>query len=507
MSEPQGVPGPWATALPWALACLVVLGVGITADLHLSLWIDEAYSLDTATRSLADTYQRALRFELQPPAYFILLNLWLRIAPSIEWARLLSTLAAVACVLVLHRVARVIGAGALILPLVAALSPRLLWAASESRGYALGVLWVALALLFFVRAWLVSDDPPAQRQVVGFVASAYLGMLTFYYTGFVFAGMGLAGLAVKPRSRSLWVALAVLAALMAPWVPTILHQASQHPNYQAYLPGGIAAQPLTYLGRALRDMVFRGAPVMERSGAGIALAATVAAVLAVRIWSRRYRPWTRVETGMAVIAVFPLAALAALRVFTRVDVEPRHWTPALVGPLVALVTIASRCEGVVVRRALLTLLLGIGATSTISFLRNGGSRQDWRAALAWMREHGDAPAEPVVVFNGESALALRYYVPAGRVVAVPRDANMQRFTLDDQALTTVDALALTIRATVPPGGSFWLLRRLDVGPWFRPGVLDEFVRCCGRVLAQTEVRGLTVQHLQLTYGAVAGSNK
>ena len=69
---------------------VLLIALVIWNSLHKSMWTDESYSINTAMRPLAGTWHQALHFELQPPLYFLALNLWLKIHSGIIFARLLS---------------------------------------------------------------------------------------------------------------------------------------------------------------------------------------------------------------------------------------------------------------------------------------------------------------------------------------------------------------------------------------------------------------------------------
>jgi hypothetical protein len=78
-------------------------------SLHKSMWTDESYSMNTALRPLAGTVRQALRFELQPPLYFVALNGWLRLHAGIIFARLLSLGCALGTLGVLAAIGRLLG--------------------------------------------------------------------------------------------------------------------------------------------------------------------------------------------------------------------------------------------------------------------------------------------------------------------------------------------------------------------------------------------------------------
>jgi hypothetical protein len=70
---------------------------------------------------------------------------------------------------------------------------------------------------------------------------------------------------------------------------------------------------------------------------------------------------------------------------------------------------------------------------------------DWQRVAAYVMQ-AEAPNEPILVFQAEAALPLRYYYHgANELVPVPRPLNLQTYDLHELALTTErdvdDALA------------------------------------------------------------------
>ena len=152
-----GAPPEWYGLVLAVVAVVVVLAVGLYIDFHKSIWLDEAYSLNTATRPLGEVFHRALYFELQAPLYFVAIHFWSKISASIEFVRVFSTLCAAATAWTLYRLSRLLLPRRtwLSLALLGACCSQLLWAASEARDYALTLLLMTMAL------WLQMSGRPA----------------------------------------------------------------------------------------------------------------------------------------------------------------------------------------------------------------------------------------------------------------------------------------------------------------------------------------------------------
>src|SRR6187399_2711789 len=87
-----------------AAAVLVAFTSFLAATLGLG--IDESYTLDTTSKSLAYAWTQSLDFELQAPLYFMLLQLWRGLGDSIFHARLFSIVCAVLTIPVLVALSR-----------------------------------------------------------------------------------------------------------------------------------------------------------------------------------------------------------------------------------------------------------------------------------------------------------------------------------------------------------------------------------------------------------------
>lgn len=151
----------------FAAAALIAIGAALrfAALGQESVWGDEIFSLDLASRSLAGILRGAAG-EVHPPLYFMLLKLWL--APwgdSLVAARAFSAFASALALIPFAALARRLlgsraGLGALALM---ALSPFQLWYAQETRMYALLIFWEAWALAAYaamIDARLVGGPTP-----------------------------------------------------------------------------------------------------------------------------------------------------------------------------------------------------------------------------------------------------------------------------------------------------------------------------------------------------------
>jgi 4-amino-4-deoxy-L-arabinose transferase-like glycosyltransferase len=330
-----------ATAPARPLAIAAALGLAMAASLLLrtgaldaGYWIDEGIAIGIASHDLADI-PGALRQDGSPPLYYLLLHGWMALAGTGEAAtRSLSLLFALVSVPVafwagaalFDRRAGVLAAAGM------AGCPFLTYYAQETRMYSLVVLLSLLASASFALAFLHGR----RRHLALLVLWTTLLLYTHAWGLFLAVGMGVAWLLLWRQGRVPWrdgaLAAGAVALLFAPWLPTLLFQAShtaapwaERPSALLLLaiPGGLFG----YLALPLLAVAVAGG--LRRSGppAGalrvllvIAAAAAVAAWLGSQVqpaWSTRY---------LAVLLGPLLLALAA-----AVARAPRWGAVALAG--------------------------------------------------------------------------------------------------------------------------------------------------------------------------------
>ncbi len=184
-----------------------------------SFWYDEIFNTDLALGHDLGGLLDVLRFEQPyPPLYCLFLKAWSVVlgarayAPGLEPSnglelllRFPSVVAGLLTLSVLATLARKLRLrGAVLLPLLLALHPTLLWYARDARMYSLWIFWVLLAVYGLV----------SERWKVWVLAGA-AALLTHYFSLFPLAGAALAAFLFRPRRRE---NLKWLAAPFLPWL-------------------------------------------------------------------------------------------------------------------------------------------------------------------------------------------------------------------------------------------------------------------------------------------------
>ncbi|MBN1221019.1 MAG: glycosyltransferase family 39 protein [Anaerolineae bacterium] len=209
---------------------LIAFGLRLHNLTYHSLWFDEAISVYWARQTVPRILEVGFTLveDRLPPLYYLILKGWTGLFGFSETGvRSLSVFLGVLLVPVIASLATVLfnRRVALVVALLVALNPFLVWYSQEARMYAPAVLFGTLAVgafLKFVRLRHRQVKPSAgdwqsQAFIVLFILFAALGLYSHLYTGFLLPALGLWLIIGYPRARRLWLifALGVLIILLA----------------------------------------------------------------------------------------------------------------------------------------------------------------------------------------------------------------------------------------------------------------------------------------------------
>ena len=230
--------------------------------------------------------------------------------------RSLSALAGIATVPVVYAATRRLGGrrAAAIAGLLVAISPMMVWFSQEARAYALATLLSSLTVLCLVGYCERGRTP----WLVGWVASAALGLASHYFLAFVIAPELIWLWRRAPRDRRLLIAVGVVAVVGCALVPlAIAQQRTGHADYIAHTSLAHDADPdpqaaaLGYASPGQRvTAVLAGLLVLGGAVTPLALCSPV----------RARAQWPLI-VGVAAVLVPVVLALARSRL-------PRHPQPA-----------------------------------------------------------------------------------------------------------------------------------------------------------------------------------
>jgi branched-subunit amino acid transport protein len=425
----------WAT--PVILATLTALSLFIrTRQLNAGFWIDEGISVGLAHHHWS-SIPTLLREDGSPPAYYMLLGLWIRaFGDSEQSTHTLSLLFGLGCIPLAYATARSLfdRRTGLVCALLAALNPFLTYYAQETRMYELE------AFLSFVIAYAYVQGVLHGRRLWAVLLVPAVALMLYTHNWGLFVCVGLAvTTAVFARERLKLFALVTLgvALLYAPWLPTLLSQAKHTGAPWSTAP-------------SVHDLVLSPTYVLGGEGAFLAMALVGGAGLA-EVVRRRVDDERRI-----VLALATLAGVTIVAAFISSQVSP-GWTgryfSVILGPVLLL-----GARGLLRARRLGFVAL-VAVVFLWSFYTVRDDKENARSITAGVAPYLH-PGELIVSTHPEQAPVLRYYLGPGY-----RWANTLGPVHDPQVFDWRDAVSRLeharakptldrLLATVPPGGRF-----------------------------------------------------
>lgn len=375
---------------PVVLSALTLISLWIrTRQLHAGFWIDEGISVGIAHEHWT-SIPNLLHQDGSPPAYYMLLGLWIRVFGDSEAAtHALSLVFGLASIPVAFFAARALfgRTTGLVCAVLAALDPFLTYYAQETRMYELE------AFLSIVVAWSYVEGivRAKRRWLPVFVLSTVL--LAYSHNWGLFACVGLAAataVAVRGRMRQFLVGAAAVAVLYLPWVPTLLSQAKHTGAPWSTRP-------------SLHDLVLSAGSVLGGDTPFVALVL----VGGVALW--RIAAHERSEEATVVTALAVMAAVTVVAAFISSQISPA-WTSryfaVIAGPMLLLAA-----QGIYRARG-----VGLAALVAIVFLFAGYSvhndKENARGIARGVKPYLK-PGELLISTHPEQTPVLRYYLGPG----------------------------------------------------------------------------------------------
>jgi hypothetical protein len=211
-------------AVPTILVALVALSLLLrSAQLGAGFWIDEGISVGVAHHHWS-SIPHLLRQDGSPPAYYMLLGLWIRVFGDSERAtHTLSLIFALACVPLAYVTARRVfdRRVGLICAVLAAFTPYLTYYASETRMYSFEACLSLIAVLAYVEGVVRGS----RLWCAVLVPTLALMVYAHNWALFFCAALALATvLYARERLRAFALVAFFVALLYLPWIPTLLSQ-------------------------------------------------------------------------------------------------------------------------------------------------------------------------------------------------------------------------------------------------------------------------------------------
>ena len=440
----QAIASPWAT--PVALAGLAVLSLFLrTRQLGAGFWIDEGISVGVAHHHWW-SIPGLLREDGSPPAYYMLLGLWIRAFGDSERAtHTLSLLFGLACIPLAYAAARAIfrdRTTALVCALLAALEPFLTYYAQEARMYELEAFLSLVASYAYVegilrgrRAWAVALVP-----TVALMVYAHNWGL-FFCVGLLAATVAFA----RERLGAFALVAAGAGVLYLPWLPTLLSQARHTGAPWSTSP-------------SFHDLVLAPSSVLGGDGPYMALLLVAVVGLVPVVQARRD------DERAIVLTLATIAGVAIIAAFVSSQISPA-WTgryfAIILGPLILL-----GARGLVRAQH-----LGVVALVLVVFFWAGftvrNDKENARQIAGGVQPY-IYPGELIISTHPEQTPVLRYYLGARQRWATtlgpvqdPRVFDW-RDAVSRLRNTPAKPMLASLLATVPPGREF-----VVIAPVFR----------------------------------------
>lgn len=427
------------------VSLLIVLNLAITIPLAwmVDLIIDEAFTLHTTSAGIVYAFNQAVYFELQAPLYFVLLNIWRGINGSIFFSRLFSAICIALTIKVAaglsQRLFKAIHPGWF--AAIVALHSYAIWATTEIRLYAFGILLSSLLLLLFYDGFL--RDKPRRALQAAYLLLSVVALYTQYYLGFLLVANACVLLSLR-RWRVLLIYTAGMLLVGLCFTPMLL-----------IVPGQVSTHTQTVTSIV---PVIKGVGIISWHIKGFILPITPAEqsghLEELRRWVFRLG---YVLIGVALVRSFILSRFR--RSVTTGDVVV--WVVFLVTTLFYVAAIHMTAEGMLQERHSFVLFI----PSTLLAFSLFAKVADWRARLCWLlifllfslaslyytytplSKNGkwrqtaafimesEQPGEPILVFHAGSALTLsHYYRGANALVPIPHENRFDTFDIRDYVL-------------------------------------------------------------------------
>jgi len=445
------------------LIALVAANVCITLTLSalLNIDTDESYTMHTTSGSAHFAVNRAINFELQPPLYFGAMWAWRLMNSSVFFGRLFSVFCIAITLVIVWAISKRIAPATNPAWITAAVAfnPFTIWCAVDMRVYALVMLLSSLLLLTFFGGFIARLSLPAQ---IGFAATALVGLLTFYYIGFLLVGFGAALLELRRwRALGMYAMLSAgLALALAPLALVIGHQAA-----------ALAAATSTHfwfgdnLGLLAKALALAAMPIRWAKWHGLWLVLLVVlgafGIHVIRSMAKSWPPRRTPElAATACVVAFAAFSFVAAVTFTQQALANRYIVFLFV-PFVACGYAAFAAFNDYVRRTLAAAALGaalVAGSITLLFQYGALAKSgDWQRVASYiMRE--EQPNEPILVFQAEAAGPLTYYYRgANHLVPVPRALNAQTYDLSQLVLTSEREVEQALARAPGPHRDIWVV--------------------------------------------------
>lgn len=413
---------------PTGLAIALHLAIVLPLAVHLNVWLDEAWTMETTANGFSYAWREAIATEHQAPLYFAFLAVWRGLNDSLFFARLFSILCIAATIALLPLLLKRFAPSAekdssgwhILLPFVVALHPYTVWASLEARVYAPVIFLSALLLLVWFDGY--ASEKPRRRTQAFYVLLAVAALYTNYYLGFLLFANACALLALR-RWKTLGFYVAQMIAVGLFFLPLVFVVGQQFAvNADYYRESVPFVEGVKLVWNASNYFLLPSAEWETIAFLRVWTARIAAAALlffVVKNFRRVSPPTVALAVVAAVVAAFLMTAYFLMGIEY---VQMRHCAVFFV-PLILLLTVLltnlPKNRGWLAWLVLLLIFLPTRLVSDYSPpIKNG----DWTRVAAFIQEN-EAENQPIAAFQLHDAIPLAYaYAGKNRVIrAEPLD--------------------------------------------------------------------------------------
>jgi mannosyltransferase len=447
----------------WVVAAIVVAGalLRFTTLGSQSFWSDEASVLGQAKLSFSGLFSSAVSHEANPPLYFVLTWVWVRLFGfDVVGLRSLSALAGTALIPIAYLCGRelVSKRAGLVAALLAAINPFMIWYSQDATEYMLLAALSGASLLFFARTLRA----PSTKNLAWWGVFSALALLTHFFAVFLVAPEAV-WLLYRVRWRAVLSSAAQLAVAGGVLTPLALSHAST--SLLTAVTGFISLTPLRV--RIEQVPVSFALGTLSKSSLlndGLLGAAVLAVILTVMLafgTGKRELRGAGVAAALAACVLFVplLLALAGHDYFLDRALIPA-WIPLAIVVGAACTAPRTLPAGVALGAI---VVAGMVYAQVLIDRSPQYQRPDWRGVANALGIASSSRA--IVLYNGSlGTLPLAYYLPRSR------------WQIPPQAVLSVGEVDVVASVYQPP------LRSLPSGT---------------KLLAQTTVSNFTVDRFRV----------
>lgn len=454
--------------------CLIFFNLLITIPLaaYLNIWRDEVYALQTSSQNLSYALHQAVHFEMQPPLYFLLLNIWRSVDSSFFWARLFSIICIALTIyitaLLVKRYLPQIHPGWLTICI--AFNPFTIWAAIEIRVYALVLLITALLLLTFFDGYLKGKVNKKARYFYALLSIC--GLYTQYFIGFLLVANG-AALLISKRWRSLLnycLVMAIVGICFAPMLIFVPDQVSGN-TY-----GGVSSSLVDGVKYIFNSILRFTLPVPWGAIPALRILRYCVAALVIFIVVR-YRRFINELNLIIWTITLVLAGFFAIALDLTDALLLRHAVVIFLPAVFSAFAIISLIKTKRYRQIVITWVTIILSISTISLYNNYqplAKEIDWHGITNYITTT-EQPNQPILVFPTGIALPLKYYYSGiNSLIPIPEAQDLhtfQKYNIKDFILEDSQEITKALAKSNGNHDYLWLIQ------WRTCSSTDNILNC------------------------------